>query len=114
VGGLLAIAVAFAPRPSRIATLAEAIVFVGLVHLADVLWVSVLVAATLLVDGIDRLPVLVVACAGVVSVVVRVDWTILVGLLAVVSALRTLRRSPVVAALIRVRLTSGDRPDDRV
>jgi hypothetical protein len=100
VGGLLTTAVAFTPRSSRIGTLADAIVFVGLVQLADVLWVSLLVAATLLADDVDRLPLLVVAAAGLISIAVRVDWTILVGLLAIVSAFRALRRSPAVAALL--------------
>jgi tetrahydromethanopterin S-methyltransferase subunit D len=88
------------PRLGRVAPLADTIVFVGLVQLADVLWVSVLVAATLLAEAHDRSPVLVVAAAGLISTVVRVDWTVLVGLLAVVSAFRALRALPPVAAVL--------------
>ena len=92
LGGLLAAGVAVWPRPARIAPLGDAIVFVGLVRTADALWVSILVAATLVADDGDRLPLVVVALAGAASVALRIDWTILVGMLAIVTGLRALAR----------------------
>jgi hypothetical protein len=52
--------------------------------MADALWVTVLVVATLLARGDDRFALVVVAVASALSVLFPLDWTILVGAVAIV------------------------------
>jgi tetratricopeptide (TPR) repeat protein len=107
LGGALAAVLVWRERHGRIAPLARAIVFIGLVAAADVLWVSLLVAGTLLADDGDGLAAVVVAIAGLLTIAVRVDWTILVGMLAIVTVFRVVRRAfPSVA---RLRLSAHQR-----
>lgn len=61
---------------------ADAIVVLGLAGHADVLWVGLLLAATLVARVHDRRVTLVLILASIAATFVYVDWTILTGLLA--------------------------------
>jgi len=67
---------------------ADAIVFAGLAGHADLLWVAVLVVASLAAREHDPRAILILFFASIAATFVYVDWTILTGLLAVIAAIR--------------------------
>jgi hypothetical protein len=83
---LAAVALAFLVGGRREpATLAaDAIVVLGLAGQADVLWVGILLAATLIAREHDPKVTLVLVFASIAATFVHLDWTILTGLLAVI------------------------------
>lgn len=86
---LAALALAFlvGGRRERATLAADAIVVVGLAGQADVLWVALLLAATLVARDHDAKVTLVLLLAAVAATFVYLDWTILTGLLAVLRIL---------------------------
>lgn len=86
---LAALALAFlvGGRRERATLAADAIVVVGLAGQADVLWVALLLAATLVAREHDAKVTLVLLLAAVAATFVYLDWTILTGLLAVIRIL---------------------------
>ena len=102
LGALAALALAFlvGGRREPVAFAADTIVFVGLASHADLLWVALLVVASLAAREHDPRAILILFFASLAAIVVYVDWTILTGLLAVLatihavfSARRALRRA---------------------
>jgi hypothetical protein len=91
---LAAVALAFLVGGTREpATLAaDAIVVVGLANHADLLWVALLLAATLVAQAHDPKVTLILLLASVGATFVYVDWTILTGLLAVIGILSVANR----------------------
>jgi len=91
---LAAVALAFLVggrrEPATVA--ADAIVVIGLAGQADVLWVALLFAATLVAREHDPKVTLVLLLASVAATVVYLDWTILTGLLAVIRVLSLANR----------------------
>ena len=91
---LAAVALAFLVggrrEPATVA--ADAIVVIGLAGQADVLWVALLFAATLLAREHDPKVTLVLLLASVAATFVYLDWTILTGLLAVIRVLSLANR----------------------
>jgi hypothetical protein len=87
---LAALALAFLVGGRREpATLAaDAIVFVGLAGHADPLWVALLLIASLAVREHDPRAMLILFFASIAATFVYVDWTILTGLLAVITTVR--------------------------
>lgn len=86
-----------AGRREWAAVVADAVVFAGLAAHADVLWVVVLIAATLASREHHPLAILILIVASLAATFFSLEWTILVGLLAIVEtvrALRGLRRAP--------------------
>jgi hypothetical protein len=63
---------------------ADAIVVIGLANHADLLWVALLLGATLVAREHDPKVTLVLLLASVAATFVYLDWTILTGLLAVI------------------------------
>ena len=91
---LAAVALAFLVggrrEPATVA--ADAIVVIGLAGQADVLWVALLFAATLVAREHDPKVTLVLLLASVAATFVYLDWTILTGLLAVIRVLSLANR----------------------
>src|SRR5947209_5849900 len=87
---LAALALAFlvGGRREPVAFAADAIVFVGLAGQADLLWVALLVVASLAAREHDPRAILILFFASLAAIVVYVDWTILTGLLAVLATIR--------------------------
>ena len=73
-------------EPSTLA--GDAIVYVGLAGHADPLWVALLVIASLAAREHDPRAILILFFAAIAAAFVYVDWTILTGLLAVITAMR--------------------------
>ena len=69
---------------------ADTIVFIGLGGRADPLWVAFLVIANLATREHDPRPILVLLVASLAAMFVYVDWTILTGLLALITTIRAL------------------------
>ena len=67
---------------------ADAIVFVGLAGHADPLWVGLLVVASLAAREHDPRAILILFFASIAATFVNVDWTILTGLLAIITTIR--------------------------
>jgi hypothetical protein len=67
---------------------ADAIVVVGLAGHADVLWVALLLVATIAAREHDPRVALALLLASIAATFVYVDWTILTGLLAVIATIR--------------------------
>ena len=78
-------------EPSTLA--ADAIVFVGLAGHADVLWVALLLVASLISREHDPRVMLVLLFAAVAATFVYLDWTILTGLLAIITTIRAVSLS---------------------
>jgi hypothetical protein len=96
---LAAIALAFlvGGRREPVTLAADAIVFVGLAGHADPLWVALLLVTSLAVREHDPRAILILFFASIAATFVYVDWTILTGLLAVITTMRALfamRRVP--------------------
>ena len=91
---LAAVALAFLVggrrEPATVA--ADTIVVIGLAGQADVLWVALLFAATLVAREHDPKVTLVLLLASVAATFVYLDWTILTGLLAVIRVLSLANR----------------------
>ena len=87
---LAALALAFlvGGRREPVTLAADTIVFVGLAGHADALWVALLVIASLAVREHDPRAILILFFASVAATFVYVDWTILTGLLAVITTVR--------------------------
>jgi len=87
---LAALALAFlvGGRREPVAFAADAIVFVGLAGQADLLWVALLVVASLAAREHDPRAILILFFASLAAIVVYVDWTILTGLLALIASVR--------------------------
>jgi hypothetical protein len=87
---LAALALAFlvGGRREPVTLAADAIVFVGLAGYADPLWVALLVIASLAAREHDPRVMLVLFFASIAATFVYVDWTILVGLLALIATVR--------------------------
>ena len=87
---LAALALAFlvGGRREPVTLAADAIVFVGLASHADVLWVGLLLVASLVAREHDPRVMLVLLFAAFVATFVYLDWTILTGLLAVIATIR--------------------------
>ena len=81
---LAAVALAFlvGGRRERATFAADAIVVIGLAGHADVLWVALLLVATLAAREHDPRVTLALLLASIAATFVYVDWTILTGLLA--------------------------------
>jgi hypothetical protein len=75
-------------RREPVTLAADAIVFVGLAGHADPLWVALLLIASLAVREHDPRAILILFFATVAATFVYVDWTILTGLLAVITTVR--------------------------
>jgi hypothetical protein len=84
----LALAVLVGGRHEPVTLAADAIVFVGLIGHADPLWVAVLIVASLVTREHDPRAILIVFFASIAATFVYVDWTILTGLLAVITTMR--------------------------
>ena len=87
---LAALALAFlvGGRREPVAFAADAIVFVGLAGQADLLWVALLVVASLAAREHDPRAILILFFASIAATFVYVDWTILTGILAVIATVR--------------------------
>ena len=87
---LAALALAFlvGGRREPVTFAADTIVFVGLASHADLLWVALLVVASLAAREHDPRAILILFFASLAAIVVYVDWTILTGLLAVLATIR--------------------------
>jgi hypothetical protein len=97
----LALAFLIGGRREPVTLAADAIVFIGLAGHADPLWVAVLVVAALATREHDPRATLIVFFAAIAATFVYVDWTILTGLVALVTVAR---------AVVALRLaTSGGR-----
>jgi hypothetical protein len=75
-------------RREPVTLAADTIVFIGLAGHADPLWVALLVVASLATREHDPRAILILFIAAVAAVFVYVDWTILTGLLAVITTVR--------------------------
>ncbi|MEK6207968.1 MAG: hypothetical protein AABM32_10030 [Chloroflexota bacterium] len=84
---LAALALAFlvGGRSERVTLVADAIVVIGLAGQADPLWVALLVVASLAAREHDPRAILILFFASLAAIFVYVDWTILTGLLAVIT-----------------------------
>jgi len=96
---LAAVALAFlvGGRREPVTLAADAIVFVGLAGHADPLWVALLLVTSLAVREHDPRAILILFFASIAATFVYVDWTILTGLLAVITTVRAvfaMRRVP--------------------
>jgi hypothetical protein len=96
---LAAVALAFlvGGRREPVTLAADAIVFVGLAGHADPLWVALLLVTSLAVREHDPRAILILFFASIAATFVYVDWTILTGLLAVITTVRAvfaIRRVP--------------------
>jgi hypothetical protein len=89
---LAALALAFlvGGRREAVTRGADIIVFVGLAGYADPLWVALLVIASLATREHDPRVILVLFLASLAAIFVYVDWTILVGLLAIGATVRAM------------------------
>jgi hypothetical protein len=87
---LAAVALAFlvGGRREPVTLAADAIVFVSLAGHADPLWVALLVVASLASREHDPRAMLILFFASIAATFVYVDWTILTGLLAVITTVR--------------------------
>jgi hypothetical protein len=87
---LAALALAFlvGGRREPVTLAADAIVFVGLAGHADPLWVALLLVTSLAVREHDPRAILILFFASIAATFVYVDWTILTGLLAVITTVR--------------------------
>ena len=87
---LAALALAFlvGGRREPVTRGADTIVFAGLAGYADPLWVALLVIASLATREHDPRVILVLFFASIAATFVYVDWTILVGLLALIATVR--------------------------
>lgn len=84
----LALAFQIGGRREPVTLAADAIVFAGLAGHADVLWVALLLAASLVAREHDPRVMLVLLLAAVAATFVYLDWTILTGLLAIIATIR--------------------------
>jgi hypothetical protein len=75
-------------RREPVTLAADAIAFVGLGGHADLLWVAVLVAASLATREHDPRATVILFLASLAAIFVYVDWTILTGLLALIATVR--------------------------
>lgn len=89
---LAAVALAFliGGRREPITLAADVSVFVALAGHADPLWVALLVVASLAAREHDPRAILILFLASIAATFVYVDWTILTGLLAVITMLRAM------------------------
>lgn len=89
---LAALALAFlvGGRREPITRAADTIVFAGLAGYADVLWVALLVVASLAAREHDPRTILILFFASIAAIFVYVDWTILTGLLALIATVRAM------------------------
>jgi hypothetical protein len=87
---LAALALAFlvGGRREPVTLAADAIVFIGLAGHADALWVALLVVASVATREHDPRTILILFFASLASTFVYLDWTILTGLLSVITAAR--------------------------
>ena len=87
---LAALALAFlvGGRREPMTLAADAIVFAGLAGHADPLWVALLLVASLVSREHDPRVMLVLLFAAVAATFVYLDWTILTGLLAIITTIR--------------------------
>jgi len=87
---LAALALAFlvGGRREPMTLAADAIVFAGLAGHADPLWVALLIGASLATREHDARAILILFFASIAAIFVYVDWTILAGLLAVITSIR--------------------------
>jgi len=83
----LALAFQIGGRREPVTLAADGIVFAGLAGHADVLWVALLLAASLVAREHDPRVMLVLLLAAVAATFVYLDWTILTGLLAAIRVL---------------------------
>ena len=83
----LALAFQIGGRREPVTLAADAIVFAGLAGHADVLWVALLLAASLVAREHDPRVMLVLLLAAVAATFIYLDWTILTGLLAAIRVL---------------------------
>lgn len=67
---------------------ADAIVFIGLAGHAEPLWVALLVVASVAAREHDPRAILILFFASIAATLVYVDWTILTGLLAIITSIR--------------------------
>lgn len=109
---LAALALAFlvGGRRERATLAADAIVVIGLAGQADVLWVALLLAATLVARDHDAKVTLVLVLAAVAATFVYLDWTILTGLLAVLRMLSLANRVVLASRSVRARGRSPQAP----
>jgi hypothetical protein len=84
----LALAFLVGGRRETVTLASDAIVFVGLAGQADPLWVAVLVIASLVARRHDPRAILILLFASLAAIVIYVDWTILTGVLAVMTTVR--------------------------
>ena len=84
----LALAFLVGGRREPLTLAADAIVFLGLAGHADPLWVAVLIVASLATREHDPRAILIVFFASIAATFVYIDWTILTGLLAVITTIR--------------------------
>ena len=98
----VALALLIGGRREAVTLAADAIVFVGLAGHADLLWVAVLVVASLAAREHDPRAILILFFASIAATFVYVDLTILTGLLAVIAAIRAVfvARRPRLAARV--------------
>ena len=106
----LALAFQVGGRREPVTLAADAIVFIGLGGHADLLWVALLVVASIATREHDPRAILIIFFAAIAATFVYVDWTILAGLLAVIA---TVRAAFVMArmrgVIVRERPTQGHR-----
>ena len=75
-------------RREPITLASDAIVFIGLAGHADPFWVALLIVASLATREHDPRAILILFVAAVAATFVYIDWTILTGLLAVITTIR--------------------------
>jgi hypothetical protein len=87
---LAALALAFlvGGRREPVTLSADAIVFVGLAGHADPLWVALLLVGSIATREHDPRAILVLFLASIAATFVYVDWTILTGILAIITTVR--------------------------
>jgi hypothetical protein len=87
---LAALALAFlvGGRREPVTLASDAVVFVGLAGHADPLWVALLVVASVAAREHDPRAILILFFAAIAATFVYVDWTILTGLLAIITTVR--------------------------
>jgi hypothetical protein len=86
--GALALAFLVGGRREPVTLLSDTIVFLGLAGQADPLWVALLIVASLATREHDPRAILILLFASLAAIVVYVDWTVLIGLLALITTVR--------------------------
>lgn len=84
----LALAFLIGGRREPVTLAADVLVFIGLAGHADPLWVALLIVASLAAREHDPRAILIVFFASLAAIFVYVDWTILIGLLAIIATIR--------------------------